>query len=157
MSFLRHARSIGPMGTNRGAGTPLLIVRDGSHRLSLGGLPSSRAPFRFARYVDHAVKGFRRSSSFHRTANCGLTDCLGPGVHRTAMFVGRIVVGDDCLSADVRLSIKRRKSSQSLWVWRGRHWLNTSPVSVFKAENSRRRPVALVIMSHGPRPALLHR
>jgi len=63
MSFLRHARSIGPMwvlascqaepecrlplvGTgNRHKGAtgiaPLLIVRDESHRLSLGGLLSS--------------------------------------------------------------------------------------------------------------------
>ena len=65
MSFLRHARSIGPMWVlaSRQAGpvcrlplvgtgiwhkgateiAPLLIVRDESHRLSLGGLLSSRA------------------------------------------------------------------------------------------------------------------
>jgi len=43
MSFFRHARSIGPMDeqSNRGAEAPLLIVRDESHRLSLGGLLSS--------------------------------------------------------------------------------------------------------------------
>ena len=40
MSFLRHGRSIGPMWAkpNRGAAAPLLIVRDESHRLSLGGV-----------------------------------------------------------------------------------------------------------------------
>ena len=45
MSFFRHARSIGPMDLKyyRGTGVPLLIVRDESHRLSLGGVLSSRA------------------------------------------------------------------------------------------------------------------
>jgi hypothetical protein len=85
MSFVRHGRSIGPMLTqnHRGAGAPLLIVRDESHRLSLGGLLSSRARFRFAGCVHHAMKEFRRSSSFQRTATCGLTGCLTPGVHPT--------------------------------------------------------------------------
>ena len=83
MSFLRHARSIGPMGakTNRGTEAPLLIVRDESHRLSLGGLLSSRARFRFAGCVHHAMNKFGRSSDFRRTATCGLTGCLSPRVH----------------------------------------------------------------------------
>ena len=82
MSFLRHGRSIGPMWgkPNRGAGAPLLIVRDESHRLSLGGLLSSRARFRFTGYADHAMKEIRRSSSFQRMASCGLTGCVSPGV-----------------------------------------------------------------------------
>jgi len=51
MSFFRHGRSIGPMygKQNRGTEAPLLIVHDESHRLSLGGVLSSRARFRFAR------------------------------------------------------------------------------------------------------------
>jgi len=83
MSFFRHARSIGPMAeqSNRGAEAPLLIVRDESHRLSLGGLLSSRARFRFAGCAQHAMKKFRQSSSFQQTATCGLTGCLSPGVH----------------------------------------------------------------------------
>jgi hypothetical protein len=67
--------------TNRGAGAPLLIVRDESHRSSLGGLLSSRARLRFTGCVHRAMKKFRRSSCFHRTATCGLTSCLSPGVH----------------------------------------------------------------------------
>ena len=60
MSFFRHARSIGPMGLkyNRGTGVPLLIVRDESHRLSLSGLLSSRARFRFAGCLHHGMNSF---------------------------------------------------------------------------------------------------
>jgi len=87
MSFFRHARSIGPMAeqSHWGAEAPLLIVRDESHRLSLGGLLSSRARFRFAGCAQHAMKKFRQSSSFQQTATCGLTGCLSPGVHPTAI------------------------------------------------------------------------
>jgi hypothetical protein len=83
MSFFRHRRSIGPMGSrnNGGAGAPLLIVRDESRRLSLGELLSSRARFRFAGCVHHATNKFRPSSSFQRTAICGLTGCLSRWVH----------------------------------------------------------------------------
>ena len=79
MSFLRHARSIGPMWGNslradssgmmlppvgsaplwyKGATeiAPLLIVRDESHRLSLGGLLSSRARLRFTSRVRLCAK-----------------------------------------------------------------------------------------------------
>ena len=78
MSFLRHARSIGPMwvlashkaeperrlplvGTgiwHKGATeiAPLLIVRDESHRLSLGEVLSSRARFRFAGCIDDTAR-----------------------------------------------------------------------------------------------------
>ena len=70
MSFLRHVRSIGPMWVNSLRAyqgrpvpppfgrsrelvqgreiAPLLIVRDESHRLFLGGLVSTRARFRLA-------------------------------------------------------------------------------------------------------------
>jgi hypothetical protein len=50
----RHRRSIGPTSSvfnaekNKGAAAPLLMVRDESHRLSLGELLSSIARFRFA-------------------------------------------------------------------------------------------------------------
>ena len=82
MSFLRHGRSIGPMGSeeNRGTGAPLLIVRDESHRLSLGGLVSTRARFRYAgRYHLRPDCGnlstvrpldFRRRA--RQTINCGV-------------------------------------------------------------------------------------
>ena len=89
MSFFRHGRSIGPMyeKDNRGAEAPLLIVRDESHRLSLGAVLSSRARFRFAGCVHHAMKEFCRSSSFQRTAICGLTGCLNQWVHPSPAFV----------------------------------------------------------------------
>src|SRR5215469_9878759 len=102
MSFLRHARSIGPMWPLRFASTaggtapsrwsgpslgtrarpriaPPLIVRDESHRLSLGGLLSSRARLRFAGYVQFAMKEYGRSRNFQRTANSVLTVCLSQG------------------------------------------------------------------------------
>ena len=88
MSFLRHARSIGPMRFKTKGATeiaPLLIVRDESHRLFLGGLVSTRARLRFTGYVDFAMKEDCRSRDFQRTANCGLTGCLSPGVQRTSM------------------------------------------------------------------------
>ena len=104
MSFLRNARSIGPMWVNslradcgrvvpppvgrpregvqgREGIAPLLIVRDESHRLFLGGLLSSRARLRFAGWVHFAMKEYGRSRDFQRTANCGLTGCLSRGVH----------------------------------------------------------------------------
>ena len=40
-------------------GAPLLIVRDESHRLSLGGLLSSRARLRFTSRIYRAMKKFR--------------------------------------------------------------------------------------------------
>ena len=105
MSFLRHARSIGPMwvlasckaepecrlplvgpGVRHKGATeiaPPLIVRDESHRLFLGGLLSSRARLRFTGCVHFAMKEYCRSRDFQRTANSGLTGCLSRGVHRT--------------------------------------------------------------------------
>jgi hypothetical protein len=107
MSFLRHARSIGPMlvltsrkaepacrlplvGTgNRHKGAteiaPLLIVRDESHRLSLGGLLSSRARLRFAGCVQFAMKEYGRSRNFQRTANSVLTVCVSSGDKRNPL------------------------------------------------------------------------
>jgi len=104
MSFLRHARSIGPMlvltsrtaeaecrlplvGTaNRHKGAteiaPLLIVRDESHRLSLGRLLSSRACLRFAGCVQFAMKEYGRSRNFQRTASSVLTVCVSSGDKR---------------------------------------------------------------------------
>ena len=106
MSFLRHARSIGPMwvlasrqaepgcrlplvGTgiwHKGATeiAPLLIVRDESHRLSLGGLLSSRARLRFAGCVQFAMKEYGRSRNFQRTANSVLTVCVSQGDKRNS-------------------------------------------------------------------------
>jgi hypothetical protein len=102
MSFLRHARSIGPMwvlasrpaeperrppvGRPRDLAqgateiAPLLIVRDESHRLFLGGLRSRRARLRFTGCVHFARKENCRSRNFQRTANSGLTGCLSRGV-----------------------------------------------------------------------------
>jgi hypothetical protein len=105
MSFLRHARSIGPMWANslrvkagdlllppvgrprvgyKGANeiAPLLIVRDESHRLSLGGLVSTRAPLRFAGCVQFAMKEYGRSRNFQRTASSVLTVCVSRGDKR---------------------------------------------------------------------------
>jgi hypothetical protein len=56
---------------------PLLIVRDESHRLSLGGLLSSRARLRFAGCVQLAMKEYGRSRNFQRTANSVLTASMG--------------------------------------------------------------------------------
>jgi hypothetical protein len=91
MSFLRHRQSTGPIANqkNRGAGAPLPIVRDESHRLSLGGLHSCSARFRFAGCLHRAIKKSRRSSGFNRTATCGLTGCLSPRVHFKAPSLHR--------------------------------------------------------------------
>jgi hypothetical protein len=80
---------------------PLLIVRDESHRLSLGGLLSSRARLRFAGCVQFAMKEYGRSRNFQRTANSVLTVCVSSGDKRKALgkFAG--------LSA---LIIKRKSS-----------------------------------------------
>src|SRR5215470_2048856 len=108
MSFLRHARSIGPMelvgsAASHGGGVaipnhpfglrtvegaipttaPSLIVRDESHRLSLGGLVSTRACLRFTGWVQHAMKWSCRSRKFQRTANSVLTVCLSQGDNLT--------------------------------------------------------------------------
>jgi hypothetical protein len=61
---------------------PLLIVRDESHRLSLGGLLSSRARLRFAGCVQFAMKEYGRSRIFQRTANSVLTVCVSRGDKR---------------------------------------------------------------------------
>ena len=115
MSFSRHARSIGPMevvgsAASDGGGVPfperssklrtvggailktapLLIVRDESHRLSLGGLVSTRARLRFTGCLQHAMKGPCRSRNFQRTANCVLTDCLSEGGKRKIMLTAPI-------------------------------------------------------------------
>jgi hypothetical protein len=96
MSFFRHGRSIGSMYTkqNRGTEAPLLIDRDESHRLSLGGLLSSRARFRFAGCLHHAMYEFRRSSIFQPTAICGLTGCLNQWVHPTVLEELSLVYGE---------------------------------------------------------------
>src|ERR1044071_879341 len=107
MSFLRHARSIGPMGSKSkpskpegGCRLPLvgprasvkdategtrldLIVRDESHWVSLGGLLSSRARLRFPGCRQFAMKVSGRSRKFHRSASSVLTVCLSPGDHPT--------------------------------------------------------------------------
>ncbi len=62
---------------------PLLIVRDESHRLSLGGLVSTRARLRFTGCIQHARNRSCRSRIFQRTANCVLTVCLSPGGKRS--------------------------------------------------------------------------
>ena len=61
---------------------PPLIVRDESHRLSLGGLLSSRARLRFAGCVQFAMKEYGRSRNFQRTANSVLTVCVSRGDRR---------------------------------------------------------------------------
>jgi hypothetical protein len=58
---------------------PLLIVRDESHRLSLGRLLSSRACLRFTGCVQFAMKKYGRSRNFQRTANRVLTVCVSLG------------------------------------------------------------------------------
>ena len=63
---------------------PLLIVRDESHRLSLGGVLSSRARLRFAGCVQFAMKVYGRSRSFQRTASSVLTICVTRGDKRNA-------------------------------------------------------------------------
>ena len=63
---------------------PLLIVRDESHRLSLGGLLFSRARLRFAGCVQFAMNEYGRSRNFQRTANSVLTVCVSSGDKRMA-------------------------------------------------------------------------
>jgi len=111
MSFLRHGRSIGPMGRKSKSKAkpskpegecrlPLvgtrasvkdategarlgLIVRDESHRVSLGRLLSSRARLRFPGCSQFAMKVSGRSRNFQRPASSVLTVCLSSGGHRT--------------------------------------------------------------------------
>jgi hypothetical protein len=72
---------VGPEDGDKGATeiAPLLIVRDESHRLFLGGLVSTRARLRFTGCVQFAMKEYGRSSNFQRTANSVLTVCVSPG------------------------------------------------------------------------------
>jgi hypothetical protein len=65
---------------------PLLIVRDESHRLSLGGLLSSRAHLRFAGCLQFAMKEYGRSRNFQRTANSVLTVCVSSRDKRNNTF-----------------------------------------------------------------------
>lgn len=112
MSFFRHARSIGPIeligsAASHGGGVafpqhprplrsvqgaiprtaPCLIVRDESHRLSLGGLVSTSARLRFTGWVQHVMKWSCRSRNFQRTANSVLTLCLSQGDNRNFVSV----------------------------------------------------------------------
>ena len=136
MSFLRHARSIGPMwvlascqvepecrlplvGTgnqHKGATeiAPLLIVRDESHRLSLGELVSTRARLRFAGCIQFAIKEYGRSRIFQRTANSVLTVCVSRGDKR--MVTGPQEVDNPSLSADGAWILYLRGRE-----WQGRH------------------------------------
>ena len=61
---------------------PLLIVRDESHRLFLGGLVATRARLRFTGCLQFAMKVYGRSRNFQRTANSVLTVCVSPGGRR---------------------------------------------------------------------------
>ena len=129
MSFLRHARSIGPMGqvktilrlkpcgasrwsapgfaAGRDCNTaPSLIVRDESHRLFLGRLLPSRACLRFTGCLNFAMKEVCWSRSFHRAAMSELTGCLRPGVHPS--FSGAVMA---FVSTSVSItSIRSRRS-----------------------------------------------
>jgi hypothetical protein len=61
----------------------LTAFGDESHRLSLGGLLSSRARLRFAGCIQFAIKEHGRSRNFQRTANSVLTVCVSSGDKRT--------------------------------------------------------------------------
>jgi len=146
MSFLRHARSIGPMelvgsaASDGGGGAfprhccrlrgvqgaiprtaPCLIVRDESHRLSLGGLLSSRACLRFAGWVQHAMKWSCRSRNFQRTANSVLTVCLSQGDNRTSASgtlpsqLGDAVLCSDLCRTEEAKDPWRDTTTQPLW------------------------------------------
>jgi DNA repair exonuclease SbcCD ATPase subunit len=130
MSFLRHARSIGPMWVlascqartvcrlplvgdgNRHKGAteiaPLLIVRDESHRLSLGGLLSSRARLRFAGCIQFAIKEYGRLRNFQRTANSVLTVCVSSGDKRKQEQVARVARQLD----DVRRELDKSRTEE---------------------------------------------
>jgi hypothetical protein len=62
---------VGPEPGDKGATeiAPLLIVRDESHRLFLGGLVSTRVRLRFTGCLNFAMKEYGRSRNFQRTAN----------------------------------------------------------------------------------------
>jgi hypothetical protein len=176
MSFSRHARSIGPMSalTSRPAGprcrlplvgpgqayrgatevTPLLIVRDESHRLFLGGLLSSRARLRFTGCVHFVMKESGRSRNFQRTAKCGLTGCLSQGVHPIftqefrATLQGAVhdpsqavVGGAEVVLRDVDTAVERRTmsgpSGQYLPVPSPRQILADNPRGGFQNRRSR--------------------
>jgi hypothetical protein len=113
VSFLRHVRSIGPMGEKSkskpskpegGRRLPLvgtrasvkdategtrlrLIVRDESHQVSLGGLLSSRARLRFPGCFHFGMKVSGRSTNFQRPASSVLTVCLSSGDHRNELLI----------------------------------------------------------------------
>ena len=104
MSFLRHARSIGPIGhvktilqfrlctasrgsapgstVGRGCDTaPSLIVRDEYAPAIPWRVALQQSPPLFHRMGPFCYERICRSRSFHRTANSGLTGCLTSGVH----------------------------------------------------------------------------
>ncbi len=85
---------VGTANRHKGATeiAPLLIVRDESHRLSLGRLLSSRACLRFAGCVQFAMKEYGRSRNFRRTANSVLTVCVSSGDKRNAHNDTRTIV-----------------------------------------------------------------
>jgi len=78
---------VGTANRHKGATeiAPLLIVRDESHRLSLGRLLTSRACLRFAGCVQFAMKEYGRSRNFQRTANSVLTVCVSSRDKRTSL------------------------------------------------------------------------
>ncbi len=90
MSFLRHRRSIHPMGKEQtgsrlGAHSRLSSARMSRSRLFLGGSVSTGARLRFTGCGQNAVQWSCRSSNLQRTANSVLFGCLSRGVHPTTM------------------------------------------------------------------------
>ena len=116
MSFLRHARSMGPMGhvkiilrlrlcaashwsatgsaVRRGCyPAPSLIVRDEYAPAIPWRVALQQSPPPLHRMFHFAMKEYGRSRNFHRTANCRLTGCLSRGVHPISRL-GRVKVAD---------------------------------------------------------------
>ena len=93
------------------------IVRDESHRVSLGGLLSSRAHLRFAGCSQFAMKVSGRSRNFQRPASSVLTACLSSGGHRTtvedANRLGEIRIENLQSANAIRLKVAAGAESRS--------------------------------------------
>jgi len=115
MSFLRHRRSIHPMGKEQAGSRLDAYPRLSSARMSrsplfLGGPVSTGALLCFTGCAQNAVQRSCRSSNLQRTANRVLFGCLSRGVHPICMWK---IIRETCLSW--RHASRPRRRAVSIW------------------------------------------
>jgi hypothetical protein len=71
-----------------------------SGRLFLDRVGRHQSPSPLHRHGHHNFLDRSRKTNYHRTANCSLTGCLSPGVHRRSQrIIGRFLVIDVSIAA----------------------------------------------------------